>query len=1260
MAFIYTDEQLRAINADGRDLLVSAAAGSGKTAVLTERILRIISGPDPDDPSVFADLGRLLVVTFTESATNEMRAKISAKIGEAAERAADPALRAHLLRQSVRLPFARISTIHAFCSRLVRENFQTAGVDPSFRVADETEAGLLKAQVMDALFEEEYEREENDGFLDLTDAFGGKTKDDWLDTLVRRLHKFLSDSPDPTASALEYARFYDLGGRSAITTPWAGIVSSELADDLRAVMDCIKRADAVCRLPGGPAAYAEALRDDARFAGLLLNVLDEPFEATRAAFEAICESHSYARFAPRKKDDGISDELAERVRRLRDKGVKARMKKIRAEYFFAPPEKMRRDMLASGARVAELLRLALRFGECYSAEKRARNLLDFNDLEHFAIEVLAQKESAPAGGAAEAFRERLIEALIDEYQDSNAVQETILSRVSKRRFMVGDVKQSIYRFRRAQPELFIEKYKSFAREEGNAQDGLLIDLSVNFRSRSEIIDSVNFFFSQLMSGEVGEVDYDENAVMKAGAAYPDDTGRPPRVFVDVAAIEAGNYSRPDPDSDEFADDDEADPTQIEREARMIADRIKNLVGSRTVWDSRQKISRPCAPGDIAILTRGGAGVINPLSEALKNLGIDAFAEQKVSFYEAAEVRTAMAFLRVIDNPRQDVDLLAVLCSGVYALTPDELLLIRGASDEPDFYACLAAFDKAGPGGGTIGEGAARKARRFLSDLKNWRARASWMTTSGLLNSVYFDTRYPALCGALPGGRLKKANLRLLAERAVEYEETSLRGLYHFVRFVELQSALGDTQLQAAPSLEDEAGPGRVRLMTIHKSKGLEFPVVIVSMLGRQFNREDERGAVLFHRRLGLGPENLNIETRLLSNTLPRLAISKLARRESLSEELRVLYVAMTRAKEYLILTGSVKGVGKKMMDWSTAAYCEDVLLDASYRRGCGSFLDFLMPCLARHRDGESAFESECGLLPHKNPGLRDHPARFELNIYRDAFQNSAKRACAPEARSDEKNVPALSLDSIMEGRSEYKHELGVPSKISITELKRKHSADFFDEQAMPYENAAGAYEPPAFISGARGLTPALIGAALHTLTEHIDLEAHRTAEAVAELIKTLAKKNLLDDAEAESIDINKALAFVNSPLAERMRKSSRVVREAPFVLALDSAGLSQGAGPGGENSFKYMALDPDAGGGAKKRGDTVLMHGIIDCYFEEGDGLVLVDYKSGAVGSDPQVFAERHRTQLELYKATLEQSTGKKVSETLIYSFASGAAARLA
>jgi ATP-dependent helicase/nuclease subunit A len=1178
-------------------------------------------------------LDRLLVVTFTEAAAAGMKDKITEKLHSAlagGHNGTNPEgiyAKGFLARQAALLPGADISTIHAFCRKLVKANFQQVNLDPAFRVGDEAELGLIKTQVMGELFEEEYQKPDNRAFLDLSDVYGGKAKDERLETLVLALYDFLESDPFPLAAAARYAGMFGGGAARAgdlADTPWYAIVRSELAQGLAGAAEGIENARALCLAPGGPDKYLERLEQDAELLRNLRRSLDNTFQEAYAAFAGI----DWGRLPSIGKKDDVDESLKERVQKIRNIDIKKTVDALAKGVFFAPPDKMRDDIIALSPRMRALMELTARFAAAYAEEKRARCLMDFSDLEHFAIRVLYPNgpEDMNPGPVAEALSRKYHEVLIDEYQDANRVQELILSAVSKRRFMVGDVKQSIYRFRRADPSLFKEKHDAYIRWDNfggiphdysprelgspaerpdasappGAAGGVRIDLSQNFRSRAEVLDGINFLFSRLMCGEVGEVSYDDAAALKPGAAYPPwPQGSDGKICVDLLDDETEENEGEPPERSE----PQRGETPLIKEARMISRRVRELLDTRQIWDESLGQYRPCRLGDMVILTRSLTSIAPEVIQELKNNGIPAAAEMGAAFFEQTEVKTALAFLNVTDNPRQSIELAIVLHSPVYNLTPDEMLRIRQCSESADLYDCVLAWaEQEGDTPPADGNPLNVKLNRFLSDLARFRDASAHMPVSRLIGLVYDTTRYPAHAAAMSGGTARLANLRLLLERAIAFEETRFTGLFHFTRYIKRlheSNAVG----KVGAAANESTGGDCLRLMTVHKSKGLEFPIVFVSFLGRKFNLEDERAPIVLHGEKGLGPNYTDTDLRTVSNTLPRFSLQRLIRHENLSEELRCLYVAMTRAMQCLVFTGRTANLGRDTEKWGA-----NTGLSVYARRSAARYLDWIMPCLMRTVEASPFFD----LRIHR-PG--------DITASADVTAITPKGQAQPETRP----TPVFPVP------------LNLPSKLSISEIKRLYASDLTPDSTAVSGGSftrSGAisqealdFDPPAFFTAGRGLSPARMGAVLHTVTEHMDYNVHTHPQAIDGLISSLTEKNLITPEEAAAIDRKKIDVLANSPLADRIRAAGRLYREVPFVMALPADEIYPGI--------------PD------KNNDSILVHGIIDCYFEEDGQIVLVDFKSDA-------FPDRHATQLEIYKKAVARATAMDVKEALVYSFALG------
>ena len=1146
-----TDAQLKAINSDANSILVSAAAGAGKTSVLANRVIRHIKEKN-------AELSELLVVTFTEAASIEMKERIAKELGKIGEPAG-------LVSNS------DISTIHAFCRKLVKENYWKLDIDPAFRVGDDAELGEMTRKVMQELFEEEYESGST-GFLDLVEVYGGKMSDVRLDELVRRLHFFLESDPYPEAAAKRYADFFRKSEDEILSdeSVWVRLLRAELQSSIEGAIECIDRAILICQKERGPFKYIEALQSDSE---MLLDLLHSINENPLVELYDEISNITWDRLARITAKDDVDENLKEQVRRIRDNSIKKRITNAVSGVFFAPPHKMAEDIIKVAPRVMALLDLVKGFGSRYAMEKRAENILDFSDLEHYAIRILYP--DGPGNMKPDETYRTFYEVLVDEYQDSNEMQDLILSAVAKRKFMVGDAKQSIYRFRRADPDMFVGMFKTFKH---GSMEKERIDLSDNFRSRPEVIRAVNFFFSKICSREVGGVEYDENARLNPGhKGYPGQ----------VLSMQVEIFDESDEEEEEVDEDIDV----VIAETRMIASCIHEILATKKVG----RLS------DIAILTRGLSSIAGDVLTELAACGIPAVAESNVSFFAATEIKTMRALLRVVDNPRQDIELIAALKSPMFDFSLEELYEISRAGEgleKMDFYDKLVLFS-----------GSNTKAEKFLRCLESMRQASIFMPVSRLISHIYDLTSYPAY--AVTGAQA--ANFRLLTQVAVQFGETGRSGLFQFNLYLDKLDAAG----KLSSSAETAPGGDYVRLMTIHKSKGLEFPVVFVSFLAKQFNVADLRSSVILHPKYGIGPYFVDTTLRTRANTLARFSLSKLTHYQNLSEEMRCLYVAMTRAEDLLVLTGRVKDLKKSMQKWKDGvAAMPGGVVPAYYLKSAKCFLDWLMPCLIT--DGQEAV------------GF-DHPAGFKVRFH---TKNSSESGHEGYVTSTEKNPPPEYIEPYAKTSFAY------PSKLSISEIKRLY--DISPDSTVVTGEMRLSFELPAFYQQQKKLSFAEIGQAVHVILEHIDYYAHTTLEKMVELVIRLSEENYASKEALKAVDISRILHFVNSALGDRIRAAKQVYRETPFVLNVPSSRLP--LGKGGETDEK------------------ILVHGIIDCYFVEDGKIVLVDFKNDRIPDNmkPDDWAKTHAVQLGIYKEALEKSIDVEVAEVLLYSFHLGREVALA
>ncbi|HZG84702.1 helicase-exonuclease AddAB subunit AddA [Paenibacillus sp.] len=1321
----WTDEQWQAIAARGDHLLVAAAAGSGKTAVLVERIIRTVS-----DEARPIDIDRLLVATFTNAAAAEMRHRLRDALEKALT--AKPQSR-HLRKQLALVGRASITTLHSFCLDVVRRYVHLTELDPAFRIANETEAALLRQEALEAVFEERYgEAAETDPFWQLADRFGGERGDDALMKLVDRLYDFSRSHPFPELWLREAAAAFRLdagadeeasAGAVSPDHPWLASLAADAKLELEAIVAGLRSALELSMTPSGPSAYVDNLSADAEGVERLLGAL------VNGGWPALQEAAAgglggaFGRLKPQKKGDTADEAVVERVKKLR-KDAKERLDALIEQLLTRSTDDYAAECRALAPLMDELVRLVLDYAEAFRRAKTAKGLVDFGDLEHACLHILRDPSSTPdrivPTPAALGYREQFEEVYVDEYQDTNAVQETILRLVSRgetenasgaaapgNRFMVGDVKQSIYRFRLAEPGLFLRKYKTYRPFAEAARDiaaggGVRIDLARNFRSRQEVVDAVNFVFRQTMHEEAAELDYDERAELVRGASYPEPD---PTHGADAEALllDRTGGAAPSGDGETGEETEAADADAAELEGRAIALRILELIGAAgkpamAVFDKAAGGMRPASFRDVVILLRADKAWAPTFLEQLRAHGVPAHAELGGGYFEAVEVETALSLLQTIDNPLQDIPLAAALRSPVFGFTAEELARVRIAGGRGrSFYEAVGAVAS---GRAEAPEALREKTARFVSTLETWRTAARQGSLSDLILRLYRETGYFDFVGGLPGGEQRQANLRALYDRARQYEATSFRGLFRFLRFIE---RLRDSGSDLAPARALGEAEDVVRIMSIHKSKGLEFPIVFVAGLGKSFNRGDEREPFLVHKELGFGPRWVDPELGTAYPTLPQLAIKRRLRAEALAEEMRVLYVALTRAKEKLILVGSAKELPKRLAEWNALAALPGPKLPAHAVRRGACFLDWLVPALLRHPAAEELREAYGLDAPPAESRVADG-SRWRLVASlpgADALQEAAPASerkepwvefAVREARPAPDDWAARDGDvmRVLGWQDPRPAASALFAKTSVTEWKRRlqeeedeptnasfpgfgGSAGFGgsglaeggDAESAPERasksaadgasSAGSAGKPPARIPAKRprflsrrGLTPVERGVAYHTAMQHLALSPGLAAADVEAQLSSLVLRELLTEEQRQAIDVDAVARFAHSEPGQRLMRAGRSHRELPFSVGLP-ASVVYGEAPHG------VPLDE-----ATAR-ETVLVQGIIDCLFEDEQGLAMIDYKTDAVYDEARLaeLVAQYRLQLAVYAKAAETALGRPVPDRYLYFFDGARAVKL-
>lgn len=1260
MGMKFTEDQQRVIDLRNCNILVSAAAGSGKTAVLVERIVELVSGSGCDSARA-VDIDRLLIVTFTNAAAAQMRERITKALSDRVEAEPD---NEHIKKQLMLIHNAKIMTIHSFCLYLIKNHFNDIGLDPDFRTADEGEMRLLKQEVLSELLEEQFAQGRQE-FTDCVEYFAYDGREKRLEELIERLYTFSGSYPFPEKWLRQHRMDYHVETFEELAkTEWFAGMMQEISALLQECKEQEKAALKVCEEPDGPYFYAAELEQDQELiAGLeqelasVVQTASEPEQSVASAemdssvakdaFEALAarvQGISYARMAP-KKDDSVSAEKRELVKAMRER-VKSLLGTLSEKYFASGPKQWLAECRQADAALCELVDLALLFGERLTEKKREKNLLDFEDMEHLALQILLKEEEngqmVPSDTALE-YREQFVEILIDEYQDSNLVQEFLLQSISGEddgrfnRFMVGDVKQSIYKFRLARPELFLEKFATYQKEDGNC---VRVDLKQNFRSRHEVTDCVNDLFLQLMHRELGGVEYDADAALYPAAQFPEADGEAADAREkDVAlggeekqgsavpvstACEASIARSPyEPELCIAAISGEKGEDPKELEAKMIAGKIREIVGKLPVRDSESGQLRPARYQDIVILLRTTSGWDETFKKILEENAIPVFVTSKTGYFAATEVQTVLNFLRVLNNPLQEIPLFGVLKSVLFGFSDAQLATLR-ALDETGkrcLYDCvkLAAGEgesvegSVGYGSGSNGADASlrEKCCSFLSFLNRYREYAVYLPIHKLMEQFLEETGYLYTVSALPGGVQRRINVEMLLTRAESFEKTSYSGLFHFIRYME-QLEKYDIDYGETGASDENADV--VRIMSIHKSKGLEFPVCFVSGLSKRFNRQDSVAPVLMDMDLGLAIDWVDPTARIRHTTLKKNVLARKLNADSMGEELRVLYVALTRAEEKLILTGTCKEDKLPREDAVQGAYGYSALR----LQEASSYYDLVLP----------AWQSVGRRLQ-----ICTQEELLQAELVRASLGYNSRQKLFEEA-GKEPEAAELALCERLQKPYAHENLAGLFVKTTVSELKKEGMQEeaaegltlFPEEEVVPYL--------PQFVrEQEETVSGTTRGSAYHRLLEIFPFERQETwtAAKIRTVIEECKADRRLSEEYAAAINVYKIRAFLQTPLAARMAKaarSNRLHREQPFVLGLSANRLN--------TDFP--------------EDETVLIQGIIDVYLEEEDGIVLADYKTDLV-KDPKELILRYRVQLDYYEEALVRLTGKCVKEKLIYSF---------
>ena len=1192
----WTHQQQLAIDSRDKNLLLSAAAGSGKTAVLVERIIQLIIQDH-------ANIDSFLIVTFTNAAAGEMRERIGKALYATIEKGIGG--QQHLRTQIQLLDRSFISTLHSFCLDIVKRYFHLIDIDPIFRIGDTTETSLLKLEALEELFETEYEKNHST-FLELVEMYGGSRNDVGLQNMVAGLYDFIQSKPHPEEWLLERVEDFSMDQEAFSNSLIIQVLMEQLLIDIEGAIKYFYEAQELATSPGGPDVYFEILQDDIQQIEDLKDCLNKGL----IPFYKQLKNIKHKRLKSAKE---VDEDLKQASQDRRNKG-KEIIKDIGKKLLKKSPEKFVEELNEMNPHMQYLAQLAINLDQTYTQNKQEKGILDFNDLEHYALEILQHHQ------VVKEYKEKFDYIFVDEYQDSNSIQDTIVDSIKRENnvFLVGDIKQSIYRFRLADPTLFIEKYENYKEEESSINQR--IDLNKNFRSRKEIIDGVNFIFSNLMSKEFGEIEYDDSASLYLGGQFKEIENS--QVELNIIEVE----------EDAKQEKDILDAIQglenVEIEAHWVAKRIKELL-EKEIYDSKQEKYRKITYKDIVVLLRTTKGWADAYAEIFIEHGIPVYADINRGYFETIEINILMNLLKVIDNKRQDIPLLSVLRSPIFAWNTEQLIKIRASSLKDTYFEAMEEYMENNEDSLSI------KVKNVFKSLRDWKKAARYIPIEDFIWKLLMESNYYYYVGAMPGGLQRQANIRLLLDRARQFQKSSMKGLFHFVKFVDqLKSSSGDMGTAKVLGENDNV----VRIMSIHKSKGLEFPVVILGGMGKQFNLQDTRQAVLFHKDLGLGPNYVNLKQRSYNESIAKIAMKNKIKYENLSEEMRVLYVALTRAKDKLIMVGLEKNLEKKLENWCHAI--------SPYNLANGkNYLDWVGPLVLRHEQGNH-LRKRAGSDWEKDK-LIEHPSQWQVNCigsqeitYTEYKKQLHQKNIKDQLVNDpftEQEVHPLEEESVDYSKIidrlnwSYEHQIAtqLPSKLSVTDIIKGKA----DPSVAIAVNIPMMTPRPSFMEGKGRLSGQEKGVATHFVLQHLDLDQVESIESIWEQIQWMIHKELIREEEGKAIDVNGLWKFFQSSIGKRMLQADYIYREVPFNLVKSAHQVL----PNLEN--------------VQSCNENILVQGVIDCYFQEGEEFVLIDYKTDYYHSETmkQKLVQKYSAQVQLYKEALEKIQGKKVKAAYLY-----------
>ena len=1237
----WTDEQKQAIYEKNNNILVAAAAGSGKTAVLVERIINKVINEN-------VDIDKILVVTFTNAAASEMRERILDAIYKKLEENPDSM---NLQRQITLLNKASICTIHSFCLDVIRNNFYEIDISSNFRIGDTTEVEMIKQDALEELFEQKYMDNDN-GFIKLVETYTDYRGDEKLQDIILGIYKYIQSNPFPEKWLSEKIDEFNIDVNIDFgSTIWGKIILEYTSEEMNSMIMKLEKIKNDTLRFSELEKFSLTLQDD------INNLKTINFSNWDTAYENM-NSLKWTKWPV---DRNVTIDLKNEAKEIRD-SVKKEFSKNILKYNSKVANE---DILKMYEILVEIKKLILEFSEIFASKKKERNIIDFNDIEQFALKILVN-EKGESTEIAKKYQENFDEILIDEYQDSNLVQENILTSISKGNniFMVGDVKQSIYKFRQARPELFLDKYEKYDIKSGLSVDskGEKIQLFKNFRSRKNVLDITNLVFEDIMSKKLGNVEYNEEEYLNYGANYPEPekpiehSGIAELNIIDLKEKEDDIYIEENDnnnDVEKAIDEPKSENSTQEAqeriedavlEARFVANKIQEILNSDYHVFDRKKGYRKVQAKDICVLLRA-TSVLAPIYEKeISEKGIAVFSDSSSTYLESMEVQTITSLLKVIDNPMQDIPLITVLRSNIFGFTDNDLIEIRLTDKKCTFYESMLKSRI------SVDNGLRHKIDFVIESLRKWKNEEEYTPLNEFIWKLYLDTGFYNYVTLLPNGNLRQANLKLLFEKAKQYEKVSFKGLFSFINFIDkVKTSSSDMSAAKIVGENDDV----IRIMSIHKSKGLEFPIVFLSSTGKKFNMQDLNTPILIHQDIGFGPQFIDAESKVEYPSLAKEAIRIKAKEETISEEMRVLYVALTRAKEKLIITGMSKDIEKSFKDKNKQlemhqqknVFKESKELEKLSPNLVGkytSYLDWLELVYEYNKDNN--IDNIIKLNIYNKRDLiaeisnEDNEEISMMKKVKEEIQEKEKQMSREKEKKHKKDI----LDKL-KWRYAHTRESKIPTKTSVTKLKELEAEtaqldiDDLVDIARTRNNKAEERNQkhtmlsakPRFMEKIQKLNSAQKGTLMHLCVQLLDEKKEYNLEKIKEFIQDLKNRNIISEIEAKNVNEQMLFRYTKSELWNELKLAKEIHKEEPFYINIDANTIFDDA----------------------EEGETILVQGIIDLYYIDKEGkLILVDYKTDYVpDGDISKLEEKYKVQLDLYKKALEDALGRKVDKAMIW-----------